>query len=160
MQRRVVRVRRDEHGERIADLDCMHTQPLGRTRDLGRRARQEDPSPATGSAGDSGLISSPLECLRCDRAELPCGLTVVRTAGPFDETNVPAGLRRAHRVAEGVWGRLQVLEGSVGFRMEGVVPVLERQVLAGEGQPIPPGAVHELQLAGPVRLCVDFLRLP
>ncbi|MCB0991196.1 MAG: DUF1971 domain-containing protein, partial [Acidimicrobiales bacterium] len=39
---------------------------------------------------------------------LPDGLEHVRTTDIFDNDTVPAGLLRAHRVADGVWGRLVV----------------------------------------------------
>ncbi|MEZ5215007.1 MAG: DUF1971 domain-containing protein [Ilumatobacteraceae bacterium] len=49
--------------------------------------------------------------------ELPGGLVLVRTTPEFTEATVPA-LLRAHRVAEGVWGRLVVIEGAVDFGFE------------------------------------------
>ena len=35
-------------------------------------------------------------------AELPVGLEHVRTTDTFDQDHHPAGLRRAHRVADGI----------------------------------------------------------
>ena len=92
----------------------------------------------------------------CDRAQLPDGLTVVRTAGPFDATTLPAGLRRAHRVAEHTWGRLRVVEGSVRFTLA-TEPPTEVVLAAGDHQPIPPGVDHAVSVDGPVRLVIDFL---
>lgn len=158
MQRRVVGLQRDEEGDWLADLDCLHTLQVGRTDTFGAHGPVRDRSAKDDEDGPAERTPVELECPLCDRAELPEGLVVVRTAGPFGDTDVPAGLRRPHRVGDGVWGRLRVLEGSVGFHMEGVVPTLERQVGTGENQPIPPSAPHELKLTGPVRLCVDFLR--
>ena len=42
-----------------------------------------------------------------NQPQLPDGLEHVRTTDVFDNTTVPAGLLRAHRVADGVWGRVR-----------------------------------------------------
>lgn len=109
--------------------------------------------------GWAGRLGSDLDCPRCDRAEMPDGLVVVRVAGPFDEATVPAGLRRAHRMAAGTWGRLVVTEGTVGFTLE-TGPPTERRLVAGDDQPIPPAVDHHLIVHGPVRLRVEFLSSP
>jgi tellurite resistance-related uncharacterized protein len=49
------------------------------------------------------------------RTRLPDGLEHVRTTDVFDNGTVPAGLLRAHRVADGAWGRLVVHSGTVTF---------------------------------------------
>lgn len=106
--------------------------------------------------GRDERIGAELDCPLCDRAEPPDGLKLARTAGPFDETTLPAGLRRSHRVAPATWGCLRILEGSVGFSMA-TNPPIERQLETGDTQAIPPRADHELHLSGPVRLQIDFL---
>ena len=107
-------------------------------------------------AGRAGRLGSELDCPLCDRAELPDGLDVVRTGGPFDATTLPAGLRKAHRVANGVWGRLRVIEGSAALTVE-TGPRLEVRLGAGNSQPIPPGVPHAVSVDGPVVLVLDFL---
>lgn len=106
--------------------------------------------------GRAAEIGRALDCRRCDEAELPEGLEVVRTAGPFDESSVPAGLQRAHQVAAATWGRLHVLEGRVRFSLQTHPPIV-RDLRAGDLQPIPPEVEHEVTVVGPVRLEVDFL---
>ncbi len=110
----------------------------------------------TTEAGRSGRLGADLDCPLCDRAELPDGLHVSRTAGPFDATTLPPGLRKAHRVAEGVWGRLRVIEGFAGIVLD-TDPPIRAQLTAGESQAIPPGVPHAVSVDGPVRLAVDFL---
>ena len=87
--------------------------------------------------------------------ELPAGCELVRTTREFDEHTVPAGLLAAHRVAEGLWGRLVVRDGSVGF---GFDDGNERTVSVGESQVIPPGRLHHLSIDGAVRFVVEFHR--
>lgn len=94
-----------------------------------------------------------------EQLELPDGLVHARTTDVWDETSVPAGLLKAHRVAEGTWGRLVVEEGAVGFAFEDQ-PEQVRRVSAGEHQVIPPMRPHHVELLGPVRFAVEFHRPP
>lgn len=88
--------------------------------------------------------------------ELPPDCELVRTTREFDERTVPAGLLAAHRVADGVWGRLVVREGSLRFGFDDEAE--ERPVGAGASQVIPPGRFHHLVLDGAVRFVVEFHR--
>ena len=70
-----------------------------------------------------------------------------------------AGAALVHRIAAGLWGVLEVREGRVWFvfdeRRDG-----GRVVRAGERQVIPPEEPHHLEVVGPVRLAVEFHRIP
>lgn len=92
-----------------------------------------------------------------DRPELPAGLEHVRTTEVWDEHSVPAGLRRAHRVADGVWGRLNVLTGAVTFVFDDQ-PHEPIVVLAGSSVVIPPAREHHLVFDGPATFAVEFHR--
>ena len=96
-----------------------------------------------------------IDCPLCPRAEMPDGLEIARTAGPFDKTSVPRALVKDHVVAEGTWGDLRVLEGSVKFKMANDPP-FERQLEKGDSQPIPPGIKHRIVIDGAVTLAIDF----
>lgn len=89
--------------------------------------------------------------------ELPDGLTLQRTTPTFDESSVPAGLVKAHSVADGVWGRLVVSAGSIGFVFDDE-PDAIRTVTAGETQVIPPLRKHHLVVGGPATFAVEFHR--
>ena len=88
---------------------------------------------------------------------LPDGLHLVRTIPTFDEASVPAGLLAAHRVADGVWGRLVVLAGSLRFAFEDD-PTGGRTLHAGQRQVIPPRRPHHLVVDQPVRFHLEFHR--
>lgn len=92
-----------------------------------------------------------------DRYDLPDGLVLTRTTEAFDDRTVPAGLLRAHRVADGVWGRLVVHRGSVGFVFEDRPEDMMR-VVAGGSVVIPPGRLHHVELAGPCAFAIEFYR--
>ncbi|MCC6438569.1 MAG: DUF1971 domain-containing protein [Acidimicrobiales bacterium] len=89
----------------------------------------------------------------------PAGLEHVRTTDTFDNSTVPAGLLRAHRVADGVWGRLVVHTGSVTFVFDDE-PDQPITVPAGGTVAIPPARQHHLVLDDPATFAVEFHRLP
>lgn len=150
MRRTIVKFEQDGEGCWVAHLSCLHRQHIRH-----RPPFQDRPWVLSG-AGRALRIGSNIDCPLCDRAELPDGLRLARTAGPFDAESLPAGLRRPHRVAEGTWGVLLVTEGSVAFSMA-TEPPITRQLVAGDCQPLPPGVPHAVSVDGPVRLGVDFL---
>ena len=151
VQRRIVRFETDDVGDWTALLECHHRQHIRHRppfrlapwiRDEAERARR---------------IGAPLECPLCDRCELPAGLTVVRTTATWDERTMPNGLRSAHRVAGGTWGRLRVIEGSLRFVAQ-TEPVTDVVVDARQSQGIPPDVEHHVATSGPTRFEIDFLR--
>jgi tellurite resistance-related uncharacterized protein len=150
LRRAISGFHQDDDGEWVAELSCLHGQHVR------HRPPFQDRPWVTTEAGRAGRLGADLDCPLCDRAELPGSLHVSRTAGPFDATTLPAGLRRAHRVAEGVWGRLRVIEGSAGISLE-TDPPIHAELAAGDSQPIPPGVAHAVSVTGPVSLVVDFL---
>lgn len=151
MRRTIVAWHADGDGEWVAELSCLHAQHVRHQPPFRER------SWVTTEDGRSSRVGGDIECSLCDRAEPPDGLHVVRTAGPFDEVTLPAGLRRTHLVGAGVWGVLTVLAGEVAITID-TEPPIKRQVREGESQPIPPEVPHRLDLVGPFRLRVDFFQ--
>lgn len=94
-----------------------------------------------------------------DHDELPAGVELVRTTDEFDERDHPAGLLRAHRVADGVWARLVVRAGGLGFVFEDR-PDDRRVVGEGCSLVIPPGRLHHVEIDGPVSFVLEFHRKP
>jgi tellurite resistance-related uncharacterized protein len=93
--------------------------------------------------------------------ELPDGVELVRTTEEFTDDTAPAGLRRAHRVAKGVWGRLVVRSGAVEFVFEDEDEADQPiAVAAGGHQVIPPDRAHRVVFDGPATFVVEFYRLP
>jgi tellurite resistance-related uncharacterized protein len=88
---------------------------------------------------------------------LPDGLEHVRTTEVFDEHHHPAGLLRAHRVADGVWARLIVHTGSLAFTFDDD-PDRPLTVPAGETVVIPPARLHHITFDGPVAFALEFHR--
>lgn len=143
----------DDVGDWVAELSCLHGQHVRHQPPF-----QERPW-VTSEAGRAAHVGAQLDCPLCDRLELPVGLEVVRTAGPFDADTLPDALRRAHVVADRTWGLLRVLDGGVVFAAE-TTPPFSTRLDAGDQQPIPPAVAHLLRVDEPVRLTIDFLVRP
>ena len=140
----------DEQGDWVAELSCLHMQHVRHEPPFRDRSWVETAS------GRSGRVGTDIECSPCDRAEMPDGLDVVRTVGPFDAETLPGGLRRDHRAAERTWARVRLIDGAVGFSME-TEPRTVVQLRAGDVQPIPPTVPHALHVDGHLRVVIDFL---
>ena len=143
----------DEVGDWVAELSCLHNQHV--RHDPPFQDREWVLSPE----GRTGRMGSAIECPLCDRAELPGGLAMTRVAGPFDADTLPKGLQRDHRVADGKWGLLRVLLGTVRFEMA-TEPAISVRLAAGDSQPIPPGVDHAVHLDSGARIEIDFLEAP
>ena len=150
MRRRIEGFHQDDHGDWVAELSCLHGQHMR------HRPPFVDRAWVLTEEGRQERIGTEIECPLCDRAELPAGLRLARTAGPFDERSLPPGLQRAHEVGDRTWGVLRVLRGSVGFRLD-TEPPLDIRLEEGASQPIPPGVAHRLTLSEPAEVAIDFL---
>jgi tellurite resistance-related uncharacterized protein len=90
---------------------------------------------------------------------LPEDVHLARTSPLWTESTVPAGLLSAHRIAEGVWGRLVVSAGKLTLIFEDTPD--ETHVLAtGDSAVIPPARPHHVVLDGPVEFSIEFHRRP
>ena len=79
--------------------------------------------------------------------------TPYKSTPVFDETTLPAALRREHRTKDGVWGVIRVLEGEVRFVVAGGAQTIltpDRQGLVLPDQP------HHVEPLGKMRMQVDF----
>lgn len=101
-------------------------------------------------------IGTPLDCPPCDRAELPEGLRWVRSSVEWDEHTIPAGLLSSHKVASGLWGRIEVRDGRLRFTAS-TEPRLRVTMGPGDVQAIPPDVDHRVEPLGLVRFCVELM---
>lgn len=150
VQRVITGYHQDDNTDWVAELACGHDQHVRHRPPFEERAWVQE------AAGRSGRIGRPLECPLCDRCELPAHLRLVRTTPEWNEDNLPAGLRRAHRIGAGVWGRMRVHDGRLRLSMA-TQPGLEIELGQGAEQAIPPEVDHQVQPLGKVRLALDFL---
>jgi tellurite resistance-related uncharacterized protein len=90
---------------------------------------------------------------------LPSDAACYRQIGPFNQDSLPAGLLAEHRLKEGVWGVLTVLDGAIGFSWDdadgGKV-----EIAAPASIVIPPTVPHHIDIRGPFILRIGFHRQP
>lgn len=150
MDRTITGFHQDAEHDWVAELSCGHDQHVRH-----RPPFQERPWVVT-AEGRHGRIGTLLSCPLCDRAELPASVRPVRSSPVWDERTMPAGLRRAHRLAPGTWGVLRVHEGALDFST-GDAPSTSMELRPGSPpRAIPPEAPHQVHPSGPVRFSIEF----
>jgi len=75
----------------------------------------------------------------------------------FTEETVPQKLLSVHDTKPGVWGRLIILEGAVDYIIPGP-PSMRQSLNETVNGIIEPTILHHLELTGPVRFKVEFLK--
>jgi tellurite resistance-related uncharacterized protein len=150
MQRAMTGFRRDDEGDWVAELSCLHSQHIRHDPPFWEAAWIED------DEARAARVGQPLDCPLCDRAELPDSLRTQRTTATWDAESMPAALRHAHRVAAGRWGLLEVERGEVRFQAD-TSPPIDVIVTPGRPQPIPPELDHLVEPGEDARFHVTFL---
>ncbi len=150
MRRTMTGFHRDAAGDWVAELSCLHNQHVRHDPPFWEAPWVEQAHERDRKVGEA------LDCPLCDRAELPEGLRAARTTATWDASSMPAALRRAHRVAAGTWGRLEVEAGAVRFVAD-TDPRLDVLVVPGRPQAIPPELDHHVTPEDDARFRVTFL---
>lgn len=78
MIRAITGFHQDEEGDWVAELTCLHGQHVR------HRPPFQDRPWVIDAEKRQARVGSPMDCPLCDRAEMPEGLSLLRTAGPFD----------------------------------------------------------------------------
>ena len=117
MDRSIVGFHLDDGGDWVAELDCGHGQHVRHRPPFQLRPWVLD------DAEREAHLGTPLDCPLCERAEMPEGLRRGWRSADWDARSLPAGLRRAHKLAPGKWGILVVGEGSLVFRAAADQPI-------------------------------------
>ncbi len=152
MERAIVGFHQDDAADWVADLSCGHGQHV-------RHAPPFTLRPwAVTEEGRASKLGERLECVRCDRFEIPAGFRTTRRTADFTEATVPAGLLRDHTTKAGTWGRIVVQEGTLRY----VVERFARDELLTPDAPgvVVPELPHHVEPIGAVRFHVEFLRAP
>lgn len=153
MKRAIEGFHLDEHDDWVATLSCGHAQHVRHRPPFTLR-------PWTQSAqARASMLGKDLDCVRCDRFELPEHVEHYRSTPEFDQNSVPTGLRAAHSTRRGVWGRIQVYSGSLDYHIEDE-PSLTRRLDSRQEGIVVPELRHHVSIDGPVRFRVHFYRAP
>jgi tellurite methyltransferase len=152
MERSITDFHQDGEGDWVAELSCGHDQHV-------RHRPPFQVRPWVVSAdGRAGRVGTPLDCPLCERGELPVAVRWVRNTEVWDQESMPQGLRRAHRLAAGTWGRVVVVKGRLRFTAVTTPPT---DVVLGPGSvhTIAPEVVHDVQPEGAVHFRLQFFRV-
>lgn len=84
-------------------------------------------------------------------------MTPYRTTAIFDETTLPAALRREHRTKAGAWGIIRVLEGRLRLHFPDRAAQDLSPALPGRIDPAEP---HWVEPIGPMRMQIEFYNKP
>lgn len=151
MQRPIVDYHLDPEGDWVAALSCGHGQHVRHRPPFTVREWVVTPE------GRASRLGQLLDCPRCDRGEMPSGHVAYSKTSVFTADTIPSALSSKHTTKAGVWGRLEVLSGSIAYVVE--APVEVRHVLAsGHSAVIVPELEHRVDALGPVEFCVEFYR--
>jgi tellurite methyltransferase len=112
---------------------------------------------ALSEEGRKEKLGLEVECVLCARLELPEDLVCYRQTEIYDSQTIPDGLRRNHTTKRGVWGRIEVLEGTLRYVIEPPFSS-EQQLSQGQFGIVPPEQPHRVEPVGAVRMRVHFLR--
>ncbi|AUX23812.1 hypothetical protein SOCEGT47_043420 [Sorangium cellulosum] len=151
MLRPITGYHQDEANDWVAELSCGHGQHVRHKPPLVTRPWVLTPE------GRASMLGTELDCVRCDRLEVPDGLVAYKRTPEFDESTIPDGLRKNHATRAGVWGMIHVLSGRLRYRIDGLDG--RELLLDPETRGIVlPEVLHHVDPEGPVRFFVEFHR--
>lgn len=85
---------------------------------------------------------------------LPAHVRSYKQSAVFDETTMPAGLRRRHCTKPGVWGVIRVIDGRLRYRiLDGGAESILDSDHPGVAQP---EEMHAVEPLGRVRFYIEF----
>ena len=150
MQRAITEFEKDEHGDWVAFLSCGHKQHVRHRPPFFERLW------VTTEEGRRDKTGGPLDCIQCDRFEMPENFAPYRRTTEFNEETLPKSLRNDHSTKPGVWAKINVIEGKLIYRVD----ALDARFELSPGTPgiVIPQIEHKLEPIGAVRLFVEFYK--
>jgi tellurite methyltransferase len=151
MRRSITGCHQDDVNDWVAELSCGHGQHVRHKPPFFSRPWVVTPE------GRASMLGTELDCVRCDRLELPDGLVAYKRTADFDEVTIPSGLRKEHSTKPGVWGVIHVISGRLRYRIDGLG---DRELLLDPETRgiVVPEVLHHVDPDGPVRFFVEFRR--
>jgi len=109
------------------------------------------------AAGRAARVGSALDCVRCDRSELPEDYAPYRRTSAFTETSVPKALLRNHTTKPGIWAVIHVTNGQLEYHLR--APYDRSEPLSRDAPGVVlPEVEHCVAVSGPVEFFVEFWR--
>jgi tellurite resistance-related uncharacterized protein len=152
MKRPIMGFDSDDEGDPIAILNCGHGQHVRHNPPFINRPW------VTSEQGRNGMIGKTLNCVRCDRFELPEHFVPYKRTSVFTEESLPDALRKDHSTKSGVWGKIMVEEGKLRYRVAALNTEIE--LSPDKVGIVVPEVLHNVEPLGSVRFFVEFYRAP
>lgn len=142
----------EEGGDAIALLSCGHIQHVRHKPPLINRPW------AVTTEGRNSALGESLNCVLCDRFEVPKDVVLYQQTPVFSEASIPDHLKKDHTTKAGVWAKIVVKEGKLRYRIETLATDLE---LSQEKEGIiVPEVPHSVEPLGAVQFFVEFYKAP
>lgn len=152
MNRKIVDFYLDDDNHWVALLECAHGQHVRHQPPFVNRDWTQT------RTGREAMLETELNCLKCERLELPQGVRAYKETPVFTQDSVPAGLLRDHATKAGVWGRIHVLAGTLSYSV--TAPFKYTWTLSPDViGVIAPEVLHHVTSIGDVRFKVEFMRV-
>lgn len=151
--RPIIDFHQDEALHWVAALTCGHCQHT-------RHDPPFFPRPwVITEAGRQAHLGTSLNCVLCDRQELPEGFVPYQQTPIFDNQTIPEGLRKNHSTKPGVWGMIHVKQGKLKYR---IYEPLNTEVILSPRTPgiVLPEVEHDVQLFDNTQFYVEFWHHP
>jgi tellurite resistance-related uncharacterized protein len=150
MERPIIRYGHDDIGDWVATLSCGHLQHVRHNPPFINR------SWVTTEKGRRSKIGKILNCVRCDRFELPDGFVTYKKTPIFTEESFPTGLKNDHSTQAGIWAKIIVTKGKLRY----CVDTLEIDLELSLDKPgiIVPEVLHSMEPLGTVNFFIEFYR--
>ncbi|WP_462137437.1 DUF3565 domain-containing protein [Candidatus Mycalebacterium sp.] len=150
MERPVTAFNLDDKGDWVASLSCGHSLHVRHNPPFQNRRWVET------QKGREEKIGAMLDCVRCDRFEIPKDFVPYFKSPVFTHDTVPDGLKKGHSTKAGVWAKIVVKTGRLKYH----IPVAGAEVELSEKSPgvVAPEVIHHVELLGTVSFFVEFYR--
>ena len=152
MERPITGFALDDDGDPIAILSCGHRQHVRHNPPFINRPW------VTTEQGRNSMLGKTLDCLRCDKLELPDNFVPYKQTPVFTEESVPAGLKKDHSTKAGVWAKIVVTEGKLRYHINALKT--EMELSQDKIGIIVPEVLHSVEPLDAVRFFVEFYRAP
>lgn len=152
MKRPIIRFGHDDIGDWVATLSCGHLQYVRHTPPFINRPW------ITTETGRKSKIGKMLNCVRCDKLELPDSFIPYKKTPIFTEESLPTSLKNDHSTKAGVWAKIIVTEGKLRYRVDTLETDVELSL--GKSGIVVPEVLHSVVPLGMVRFFVEFYKEP
>tara|TARA_Y100001936_G_scaffold146000_2_gene142375 strand:- start:15072 stop:15545 length:474 start_codon:yes stop_codon:yes gene_type:complete len=152
MKRPITQFSHDDIGDWVATLSCGHLQHVRHNPPFINRPW------ITTNEGRRNKIGQVLNCVLCDRSELPKNFIPYKKTPIFTEKSLPSKLKNDHSTKMGVWGKIFVIEGKLQYRIK--ILGTNTELSPNTVGIILPEVLHSVATLDTVKFYIEFYKEP